>query len=72
MGWVALVILALFFIWLFYKGYKAYQKNGWDDDFFKNDGAGFGGIGQLVKYLFTLNPLFKLEKLKHIPIKKTY
>ena len=72
MGWVALVILALFFIWLFYKGYKAYQKNGWDDDFFKNDGAGFGGIGQLVKYLFTLNPLFKLEKLKHILIKKTY
>ena len=45
MGWVALVSLALFFIWLFYKGYKAYQKNGWDDDFFKNDGAGFGGIG---------------------------
>ena len=72
MGWVALVILALFFIWLFYKGYKAYQKNGWDDDFFKNDGAGLGGIGQLVKYLFTLNPLFKLEKLKYIPIKKTY
>ena len=64
MGWVALVILALFFIWLFYKGYKAYQKNGWDDDFFKNDGAGFGGLGQLVKYLFTLNPLFELENLK--------
>ena len=50
MGWVALVSLALFFIWLFYKGYKAYQKNGWDDDFFKNDGAGFGGLGQLFKY----------------------
>ena len=45
MGWVALVSLALFFIWLFYKGYKEYQKNGWDDDFFKNDGAGFGGLG---------------------------
>ena len=45
MGWVFLVSLALFFIWLFYKGYKAYQKNGWDDDFFKNDGAGFGGLG---------------------------
>ena len=68
MGWVALVILALFFIWLFYKGYKAYQKNGWDDDFFKNDGAGFGGLGQLVKYLFTLNPLFELENLKDSPI----
>ena len=46
MGWVALVSLALFFIWLFYKGYNAYQKNGWDDDFFKNDGSGFGGLGQ--------------------------
>ena len=45
MGWVALVSLALFFIWLFYKGYNAYQKNGWDDDFFKNDGSGFGGLG---------------------------
>ena len=64
MGWVALVSLALFFIWLFYKGYKAYQKNGWDDDFFKNDGAGFGGLGQLVKYHFTLNPLFELENNK--------
>ena len=45
LGCLFLVSLALFFIWLFYKGYKAYQKNGWDDDFFKNDGAGFGGLG---------------------------
>jgi flagellar biogenesis protein FliO len=27
------------FSWLFYKGYKAYKKNGWDDPFFK-DGIG--------------------------------
>jgi O-antigen ligase len=45
MGWVALVCLALFFIWLFYKGYKAYQKNGWDDPFFKDDGSGMNGGG---------------------------
>ena len=39
-----LACVAVFFIWLFYKGYKAYKKNGWDDPFFNNDGFG-GGMG---------------------------
>ena len=38
-GWGFLACVALFFgIWLFYKGYKAYKKNGWNDPFFNNDG----------------------------------
>lgn len=36
LGQVLLVLsFLLLFSWLFYKGYKAYQKNGWDDPFFK-------------------------------------
>ena len=43
-GWGFLACVAVFFIWLFYKGYKAYKKNGWNDPFFNNDGFG-GGMG---------------------------
>jgi len=35
-----LFTIIFFFSWLFYKGYKAYQKNGWDDPFFKDDSNG--------------------------------
>ena len=42
-GWVLMACVLLFFAWLFYKGYKAYKKNGWDDPFFNhNDGDGSG------------------------------
>ena len=33
------LLLTVFFVlfsWLFYKGYTAYKKNGWDDPFFKS------------------------------------
>jgi hypothetical protein len=43
-GWGFLACIAFFFIWLFYKGYKAYKKNGWNDPFFNNDDFG-GGMG---------------------------
>lgn len=39
--WSFLIGVVLFFIWLFYKGYMAYKKNGWNDPFFNNDD--FGG-----------------------------
>ena len=35
LGHVLLLLsFLLLFSWLFYKGYKAYQKNGCDDQFF--------------------------------------
>lgn len=39
-----LICIAVFFVWLFYKGYQAYQRNGWDDPFFNHDDYG-GNVG---------------------------
>ena len=44
LGIFFILLLALFFSWLFYKGYKAYKKNGWDDPFFKGDDGGFNNF----------------------------
>ena len=43
--WIFIGCFALFFIWLFYKGYKAYKKNGWNDPFFHNNDDFGGDIG---------------------------
>ena len=45
LGIFFILLLAVFFSWLFYKGYKAYKKNGWDDPFFKGDDGGLNNFG---------------------------
>ena len=43
--WIFIGCIALFFIWLFYKGYRAFKKNGWNDPFFHNNDDFGGDIG---------------------------
>ena len=45
LGIFFILLLSVFFSWLFYKGYKAYKKNCWDDPFFKGDDGGFNNFG---------------------------